>query len=78
MKTEKLVGLIGGLLAIIAVAFGAYFHLEYKFFTIVSAEEVKKEVGQLSKRLDEKIQTDRLKTTEERIWRIEEIGRAHV
>ena len=72
MKTEKIVGLIGGFLAIIAVAFGAYFHFENKFFTIVNAEEVKKEVGQISKRLDQKIEGDRLKIIEERVWRVEE------
>ncbi len=72
MKTKELVGLIGGLLAIIAMAFGAYFHFTNTFFTIAGAEEVKKEVGQISKRLDEKIQGDRFKTVEERIWRVEE------
>ena len=72
MKTKELIGLIGGMLAIIGVAFGAYFHFENKFFTIAGAEEVKKEVSLISKRLDEKIQGDRFKTVEERIWRVEE------
>lgn len=41
MKTKELIGLIGGLLLIIGVLFGAYFHFQSTFAPMALADDVK-------------------------------------
>jgi len=65
MKTKELIGLIGGLLAIIGVVFGAYFYIDSRY---ALAEEVKqfKQEYQYDKTLNF------LNKTQDRIWTLKE------
>ena len=65
MKLKELIGLITGLLILFGIMFGTYQYFENRY---ALAEEVKK----IEKRIDYKILSDQLQTTQERIWKIED------
>jgi len=72
----ELIQLIAGVLAIIAIVFGAYFYMEARY---AKAEEMKKaddsisnSMKKMEERLDLKITGDLYKDTEQRIYRIED------
>lgn len=65
MKLKELIGLITGLLILFGVMFGTYQFFEKRY---ALAEEMKK----IEKRIDYKILSDQLQTTQERIWKIDD------
>ena len=65
MKTKEIIGCISGLIVLIGLCFGVYFFFENRY---ALAEELKK----TQQRLEEKIQSDRLNSVQERIWKIQD------
>lgn len=72
----ELIQLIAGVLAIIAIVFGAYVYMEARYAKAEDVKEADKSIGRsmraLEQRLDYKITSDQYKDTEQRIFRIED------
>lgn len=72
----ELIQIIAGVLAIIAIAFGAYFYMEARYAKAEDVKEADKSLAtgmkKLEQRLDFKIISDQYKDTEQRIYRIED------
>jgi hypothetical protein len=61
----KLISGIVGVIAILSALFGVYSYMDTKYALAAELNEIKK-------RLDYKITTDQLNSTQERIWRLED------
>ena len=65
MELNKLASSIISLAAVISLAFGSYFYFEKRYALAGDLEKVKS-------RLEYKIKSDQLKSTQDRIWTIED------
>jgi biopolymer transport protein ExbB/TolQ len=72
MTLRECAGSIVSVVAVVSLAFGAYFYFEKKFALAEELMKTNQQVEQVNKRLDQKIDQDRSNALQEKLWKWED------